>query len=152
MAQKSDEVRKFKNNASPKLVQAIDSITTIVADNASTCRTFSLDISPDGSTITVINHDPNEPGTMKNDYAGTITKRHCHFLVKCDANNKGVVNSTFARTGDKNTYVREFIFVEEKIEPTVTSVEAQLNGHTPVIAKCIIENIDLNEDNDTQEE
>ena len=129
---------KYDKKANEQLVQALDSAMSVVAENAYMCRTFLLNF--DGkSKISITSFDPVETGSKRDDIMGTMVRRHCHFLVLCNADNKEAVSHIFKRDSEKVKYVREFEFVEAKIAPTTTCVEAEIDGATITFTSRIVD-------------
>ena len=141
---------KYKDNAPAMLVSALDSVMSLTAENTSTWRTFLLTVNGTGTHITVENYDPNGATVDKKEILGTLRYKHCHFLVRCNDSNKDVINSLVHRSGEKINYVREFIFVPEKIAPTATAVEACINNGELVVTRQLIDSINLAVDDNQQ--
>lgn len=137
---------KFKDNAPQQLISAIDSAINIVTENASMWRTYKLEISPDGTSISITDIDPFIDATTPKSMMGSVVSKHFHFLVYCTEGNKNLINKIFSRTSEKINYVREYEFVEVKIDPFITRVEIDCSGATPKVIKRVVENIDLDSD------
>ncbi|MBQ0068879.1 MAG: hypothetical protein KBT09_03885 [Bacteroidales bacterium] len=139
-------LKEVKYKTSNNLTASLDSLMNIVVENAIMWRTFSLNINNNGENyeVSILQIDPT---VSSNDYLGPYIKGHCHFLVVQQEENKDLINSLFKRDGEKVKYVREFEFVEDKDCIQSTNVEAIVTPNEVKVSNCIVEGIDINEEN-----
>nr|AIF26619.1 hypothetical protein [uncultured bacterium fosmid pJB71G8] len=134
---------KLKDNAPATLVTVLDSLFHIVTENAGTCRTFAIRINDDYTQFNITNIDPLEPMGNGDEVMGTMIVDRYHFLVMRNAMNKDIINAAFKIGGDKIKYVREFEFVEEKMDPIITCVEAEYVKDKLTITRCVVDGFEI---------
>lgn len=142
--------KELKSNEKFDIVQrnAIDSVLNLLTENASVCRTFIMSISEDDNgilTLNIQNFDPINAIGNQQSIMGVIVIRHCHVFIKegnCDSK---LTKNIYTITRHKRKYVREFEFVEEKVETPPTNIVATYDSGKIRYDKRIVDGIDLND-------
>lgn len=135
----------YRKEANPVLKAAVDTMMTIVCDNAYDCRTFLITIEETNGiyTATLVNHDPTTSDVTP--ITGVMVKDGRHFMFKADGENGRAVKSLVDKDREKVKYVREFEFVEEKQEqrPTLVAMKCDSNN-TVTLLQATVEGENLN--------
>lgn len=134
---------KFKENALTTLTVTLDSLTSIVAENAGQCRTFAVRVNAQCSGMTITDFDPLAPLPRNVQVMGVHVVEHSHFFIMIDNGNKTLLETSFKKTGKKIKYVREFEFVDEDCAPIATNVEAVIDDQGITLVHQLVDGIDL---------
>ena len=138
----SQKVLKYKKQAPAHIQSGIDSLLTLVCDNAFQGRTYELTLTGNGenATVHIVNADPTlKHNKADNNYYGALVCNGRHFLVIIDNSNDALIKSLLENDRDKVKYVREYEFTPEIIEVGATTVDAIITSTSIDVAHAMVE-------------